>query len=141
MTLAHVRVGDCMHAGVVSCSPDASCSEVARMMGDHRVHAVAVAELGHGRPSGAWHMVSDTDIIAAIASGREPTAREAAGTEAVTISAGERLPRAAQLMSEHGVAHLVVLHESGGYPVGIISTLDVASAYGSAAPRAADRAE
>lgn len=132
MTLEQIRVGDCMHAGIVSCSPETSCSEVARMMGDHRVHAVAVADLGHGRPWGAWHIVSDADIIAAVASGREPTAREAAGAEAATISAGELLERAAQLMLEHHVSHLVVLHEQGGYPVGIISTLDVASAYGSA---------
>ena len=33
-------------------------------------------------------------------------------------------------MSEHAVAHLVVVDPEAHYPVGIISTLDVASAYG-----------
>jgi CBS domain-containing protein len=131
-TLDDVRVRDCMHAGIVSCSPDSSCSDVARMMGDHRVHAVAVADIGHGRPWGTWHIVTDKDVVLAVASGQERKAHELAGTDVATISAGERLERAAQLMIERGVSHLVVVHEAGGYPVGILSTLDVAAAYGSA---------
>ena len=119
-----------MHAGIVSCSPDAPVSEVARMMGDHRVHAIAVAELGHGRPWGTWRIVSDMNLMAAVATGSELTAREMAATEAATVSADESLEHAAQVMSKHNVAHLVVLDSVGGYPVGIISTLDVASAYG-----------
>jgi CBS domain-containing protein len=114
MTLDHVRVRDCMHAGIFSCSPDTPLGEVARLMGDHRVHAIAVTDLDNGRP---WGIVSDMDVMAA-------------ATEAATISAEERLDRAAQMMCEHAVAHLVVLDPAGGYPVGILSTLDVASAYG-----------
>lgn len=41
---SHSRVRDWMHAGVVSCPPDASFAELARVMSDHRVHAVAVAD-------------------------------------------------------------------------------------------------
>jgi CBS domain-containing protein len=124
-----------MHAGIVSCSPDAPLSEVARMMADHRVHAIAVAEIGHGRPWGTWRIVSDMNVMAAVATAREPTgreltAREMAETEAATVSADESLEHAAQVMSKHNVAHLVVLDSAGGYPVGIISTLDVASVYG-----------
>jgi CBS domain-containing protein len=119
-----------MHAGIVSCSADAPVTEVARMMGDHRVHAIAVAEIGHGRPWGTWRIVSDMDVMAAVAAAGELTAREMAATEAATVSADESLEDAAQAMSKHNVAHLVVLDSVGGYPVGIISTLDVASAYG-----------
>jgi CBS domain-containing protein len=36
-------------------------------------------------------------------------------------------------MAEHGVAHLVVLDAAGGYPVGVLSTLDVAAAFAGAA--------
>jgi CBS domain-containing protein len=100
------------------------------MMSDHRVHAIAIAELGHGRPWGTWCIVSDMDVMAAVATGQQPTARQVAAGEAVTISADERLDRAAQVMSEHAVAHLVVVDPEAHYPVGIISTLDVASAYG-----------
>jgi CBS domain-containing protein len=134
------RVRTCMHAGIVSCSPDAPLSEVARMMGDHRVHAIAVAEIGHGRPWGTWRIVSDMDVMAALAAGHELNAREMAATEAATVAADESLEDAAQVMSKHNVAHLVVLDSAGGYPVGIISTLDVVSAFGRGQPGAGPQA-
>ena len=130
MTGDQLRVGDCMHAGIVSCAADAPLSEVARTMGDHRVHVVAVGDLGHGRPFGTWRLVSHMDVVGAIAAGHDVAAREVAATEGKTISADDLLERAAQVISEHAVSHLVVLDPSGGYPVGIISTLDVASAFG-----------
>jgi CBS domain-containing protein len=112
MTSDRVRVGDCMHAGIVSCATDAPLSEVARIMGDHRVHAVAVADLVHGRPYGIWRLVSHMDVVAAIATGEDVLAHEVAATEAQTISADDPLERAAQLMSEHAVSHLVVVDPS-----------------------------
>ena len=125
-----VRIRDCMHAGIVSCSPDTPLDQVARMMGDYRVHAIAIADVGHGRPWGTWRIVSDMDVMAAVATGQKPTACQVAAGEAITVSADESLDRAAQVMSEHAIAHLVVLDPEAHYPVGIISTLDVASAYG-----------
>lgn len=124
--LDHVRVQDVMHPGVLSCSADAPLGEVAGVMARHRVHAVAVVQDGGGRPVG---VVSDLDVIQAAASGEELTAGQAAATEPLSISADERLGRAAQLMGEHGVAHLVVLDHAGGFPVGVVSTLDIASVY------------
>lgn len=123
------RVGDWMHAGVVSCPTDASLTEVARIMSDHRVHAVAVADIEHGRPWGTWHMITDAALMKALANGEPRTAIEVAGPDAYTISAGESVNQAAVLMAEHGVSHLVVMHEAAGYPIGIISTLDVAAAH------------
>jgi CBS domain-containing protein len=123
-----------MHAGIVSCAEDTPVVEVARMMGDYRVHAIAVADLAHGRPWGTWRIVSDVDLMAAVAAGDESTAREMAGTDAVTIPADAPLEGAAQLMSAQRVAHLVVVDQAGGYPIGIISTLDIASAYGGRQP-------
>jgi hypothetical protein len=32
-------------------------------------------------------------------------------------------------MNEHGVSHLVVIDPQGRYPVGVLSSLDVAEAY------------
>jgi CBS domain-containing protein len=124
--LPRVRVSDCMHAGILSCAPDVPLAEVAGIMSAHRVHAVAVIEHAGGRPLG---VVSDLDVVAAAASGTEPSALQAAATEPVSVSARESLHRAAQLMAEHSVAHLVVLDAASGYPVGVLSTLDVAAAY------------
>ena len=54
---------------------------------------------------------------------------EVAATEPLSVSAGESIQHAAQLMSEHGVSHLVVLDAANGHPSGILSTLDVAALY------------
>jgi CBS domain-containing protein len=39
---------------------------------------------------------------------------------------GETLERAAQLMNEHEITHLVVVDPSTKDPVGVLSTLDIA---------------
>jgi uncharacterized protein (TIGR00730 family) len=122
----HVRVGDCMHQGILSCGADAPLVEVASIMANHRVHAVVVTEPETSRPFG---IVSELDVASAVASGEEPTALEMAATEALAISAGESLDRAAQLMSEHAVSHLVVLDSASGRAVGILSALDLAGVY------------
>jgi CBS domain-containing protein len=54
------------------------------------------------------------------------TASEAAATEVVTVTSDDRLALAARLMTEHDIAHLVVLHAETGKPAGVVSTLDVA---------------
>jgi CBS domain-containing protein len=124
--LEHVRVRDVMHHGILSCTGDARLGEVAGIMARHHVHAVAVKNEGSSRPIG---VVSDLDVVAAAARGAEPTAVEATVSEPLGISAEQSLHRAAQLMAEHGVSHLLVLDAASGYPIGIISTLDIAAAY------------
>ena len=39
-------------------------------------------------------------------------------------------------MVEHGAAHLIVLDEASGHPVGVLSTTDVLQAYAAAATAA-----
>jgi CBS domain-containing protein len=126
--LAHLRVGDCMHHGILSCAPDAPLSEVAGMMAKHRIHAVAVTERPGLRPLG---IASDLDVVAAATTGDGLTARQAACTEPLTVSSDESLQRAAQLMTEHAVGHLVVVDAESGYPSGVLSTLDIAAVYSS----------
>lgn len=126
--LGHVRVSDCMHHGILSCAGDAPLGEVAGVMAKHRVHAVAITN-GRGRRPVA--IVSDLDVVCAIASGEEPAAREVAATEPLTVSAEDSLRRASQLMAEHCVSHLVVVDGASGYPIGVLSTLDIASVYAS----------
>lgn len=95
-------------------------------MAKHRVHAVAIT---NGRTQRPTAIASDLDVVAAAATGMEPTAAQAACTEPLTVSADDSLAHAAQLMAEHGVAHLVVLEAASGQPTGILSTLDIAAAY------------
>jgi CBS domain-containing protein len=42
------------------------------------------------------------------------------------VSTTDKLDRAAQLMVEYGVDHLIVADAHDGHPVGMLSTLDVA---------------
>jgi CBS domain-containing protein len=124
--LAHIRVRDCMHPGTLACGADDSLRDVAAIMATHRVHAVVITAANGARPVG---VVSDLDVATAVAAGADCTAHEAAATEALTVSADEPLRNAAQMMSEHGVSHLLVVDGAGGYPVGVLSTLDVATVY------------
>jgi len=52
------------------------------------------------------------------------TAGEIAGTELPTVRPQETLSRAAQIMAEHGVGHMLVV--GGERAVGVISSLDIA---------------
>lgn len=115
-----------MHPGVLTCAADDSLQNVAAIMTTHRVHAVVITSPSGARPVG---VVSDLDVVAGVAAGADLTARQAAATETLTVSADELLEGAAQLMSEHGVSHLVVVDGAGGFPLGVLSTLDIAAVY------------
>lgn len=124
---ARIRVSEAMHEGVLTCSKDASLAYVAAVMAGRRVHCIVVA--GDGRdPDDLWGLVSDLDLVAA-ASVRdldEQTAGAAAATTPLTVRRDETIQRAAQLMTEHGATHLVVVDDEGR-PGGVLSTLDVAA--------------
>jgi CBS domain-containing protein len=126
LRVSHTRVRDAMHHGIMTVSPDTNLGELARLMAERRVHAIAISSDG-GRPLG---IVSALDVVAAVASGAEGSAGQLAATEVVTVSARERLDHAAQLMAEHELSHLVVTDAGSGYPSGVLSTLDVIAAYG-----------
>ncbi len=125
--LEHVRVADAMHAGVVTCGAETPLRDVARMMVEHRIHCVAVPDV-EGKGIAAWGIVSDLDLVGAAAAGGVDgrTAGDVAASEALAISDDDALERAVQLMSEHQIAHLVVVGAATGRPVGVLSTLDVA---------------
>jgi CBS domain-containing protein len=114
---------DAMRVGVVSCAADTPLREAARMMATYRIHAIVVFDL----EGGPWGVASDLDLVAAAGQDLDRrTVSEVAGTKLVSVRAEESLARAAELMAEHRVAHLVVVHPDDGHPVGILSTLDVA---------------
>jgi len=122
--LVHVRVSDCMHHGILSCPPDAPLAQVAAIIAGRGVHAVVVTDDHRGRPVG---VVSDLDVVAAAVHGSDLTARQIAATEPLSVSSDESLHRAAQVMAEHRVAHLIVVDAAGGYPVGVLAASDIAA--------------
>lgn len=125
---ARIRVGDAMHHGVLTCRRDASLADVAELMATRRVHCVVVTDDADD-PDALWGIVSDLDLAAAssVRDLDEQTAGAAAATTPLTVEPGETLQRAAQLMTEHGSAHLVVV-DGNGKPEGVVSTLDIAAA-------------
>ena len=121
-------VGQAMHDGVVVCPRDTPLATVAELMAAHRVHCVVVAD--HPDDAGSlWGVVSDLDLVAAAAV-RDLVEQKAGGTAASPALMVEpaKLLRAAQLMTEHATAHLVVVDPITHRPVGVLSTLDVAAA-------------
>lgn len=131
--LDSTKVGDVMHKGVVTTSLYAPMSEVARKMAANRIHCVVVwNEPARNESAELWGVVSDLDLVK-IAATEDVTARTAgrsAATPALMIGPDETLDRAAQLMAEHEVTHLVVVDPGMVKPVGVLSTLDLAAVLG-----------
>jgi len=127
-SLGHSSVHDVMHTGILTTDPSTPLRVVARLMAEQHVHVVAVADPDHARRP--YGMVTTLDIAAAASEGAELTAGEAvAGTEIVTVSSAEALERAAAIMVEHRLEHLIVVDPATGHPTGIVSSLDIAAAY------------
>ncbi|MFZ0975979.1 MAG: CBS domain-containing protein [Solirubrobacteraceae bacterium] len=128
-SLEHATVSDAMHPGILSCEPDATATEVARLMAAHHVHCVAVVGISHEvKPECfVWGIISDLDLVAAgISDDPEPTARDLAGQPVITVAPSMPLRQAGEAMLRNRVSHLVVTDAQAGRPIGILSTLDVA---------------
>lgn len=126
MDLDDIPVADVMTQGVVSCASDMPLSDIATRMEASRIHCVVVQPSGSREEGRAWGVVSDLDLVGAI-SMPEISAGAIAATPTVTVSTQDSVGRAASLMSEYQTTHLLVL-DAGGYPSGVVSTLDVARA-------------
>jgi CBS domain-containing protein len=127
-----MAVAEAMHPGVVTCPTATPLPTVARMMAAYRIHAVVVFDEESDDASGAelWGVVSDLDLVKAASAGEieDRTAGGTAVTPIVMVDEHDSLAHAAQLMSEHEIAHLVVVNSALARPIGIVSTLDVARA-------------
>lgn len=125
-TLAHRTVSEAMHEGVYTCPPDTSLSEVAEIMVARGVHALVVRRDSAGGETGPG-MISALDLVAAatIRSLDEQAAAGSVASPAVTVTPRISLARAAELMTRHGTAHLLVVEESSGRPIGVLSTMDI----------------
>jgi CBS domain-containing protein len=126
IALRESRVADVMSAPLVTCSADVPLGEVAELMARHRIHAVIV--LGGGPDDEKWGVLSEIDLVAAAPFDEEgTTAGRVAGTPAIVVDPEDSLGRAAALMAEYAVTHLVATNAEGE-PAGIVSALDIAQA-------------
>ena len=120
-----------MTAGLISCPPATPLRNVAKLMTDHRVHAIFVFDYGSedDETTELWGLVSDLDIAAAAVGdvdGR--TAGDSAVTPLVTVASDTPLLAAAERMAQTGSSHFAVVDSATQRPVGVLSTLDLARA-------------
>ena len=135
ISLDDVTVEHAMHVGFVGCSLAAPLLSVAGLMAERRVHCV----VGYGDVTEddtcLWGVISDVDVVSALAAGGElTTAGEIASTEVVTIERHTSIRHAAELMRDHEVSHLLVVDGVAERPIGVISTLDVMAIASAGAP-------
>jgi CBS domain-containing protein len=123
--LEDARVEDAMRHGIFSCPADASLRDAARTMSLHHVHTIVVTDPADGS---LWGTLSDSALLGALLErdGGERPLRDVAERDLSTISSGESLTSAVELMRKRGIAHLVVADADSGRPSGMLSTLDVA---------------
>jgi CBS domain-containing protein len=130
-SLDRSTVSDAAHPGVISCDPDTSMIDVARLMATHRVHCVAVLAPAHDRSGEpvVWGIISDLDLLqAGLGKGEAATARDLAGQSVISVEPTMPLTDAAELMASRRVHHMVVVEPETLRPTGILSTLDIAGA-------------
>jgi CBS domain-containing protein len=126
------KVHDAMRVGVITCRPETRLADVARMMVGYEIHSVVVSDVqGEGD---LWGIVTSLDLARVADELSSLTAGQVASTDLVTIRSDESLERAAELMAEHGVTHLIAVHPATDRPAGMISarTIVAALAYGRA---------
>lgn len=119
----HAHVADAMRPGLISCPPDSSMRDVARIMSTNHVHAVVVRGATDG---GAWGVVTDRDLLKVASGAGGQDAGSCASEVLVTIAPDEPLEVACELMRAHSVSHVMVVDPQRNQPLGVVSTLDVA---------------
>jgi CBS domain-containing protein len=127
-SLQHATVADAMHPGIVFCSPDASLTEVARLMTTNHVHCIAVIGISHDDEGECmvWGLISDLDLMrAGIRLGSDQTARALALEPVISVRSTMPLRQAGEVMLEQGVSHIIVIDPETRRPNGVLSTLDV----------------
>jgi CBS domain-containing protein len=143
LSLDSALVSDVMHTGVFTCPYETPLAAVARSMATHRIHCLVGLGDATEDDTRTWGVVSDHDIVAAAATDHvHRTAGGSAATEVVTVTPDASVRRAAELMMEHGLSHLLVCEPGSDRPRGVISSLDIAAVVGgvatSAEPRRSD---
>jgi CBS domain-containing protein len=135
LSLDAAYVEDVMHPGVVTRFFETPLATVARMMATHRVHCVVGLGDATSDDTRLWGLVTDRDVVAAAATDyAHRTAGTSSASEAVTIGPRETLRRAAEVMTERGLSHLLVVEPGSDRPVGVVSTLDIAGVVGGVTP-------
>lgn len=122
-TKDRLTVGDVMASPLETIPEGASVQEAARRMRNKNINALVV-------PTNPRGIISSTDILDAVAKGRDPaelTVGEVMTKDVETAEPDLYLEEVAAMMTTYGIKHLPVV--DGDY-VGMISTSDLAEHMG-----------
>lgn len=114
-----VRVGDLANTPPLTCPPQTSVREAARIMAAARMSSILV-------PGQPWGILTDRDLrTRVLAAGADPSTPVASVATApmLTISADARVLEALAVVMEQGVHHLPV--ETNGVPIGVVTVTDL----------------
>ena len=120
---ARAIVGDVMHPHVLTCAPGTPLVTVAQRMASEGVHAIIILPADD---RSLWGVVSDTDLLQHAKCVDELTAGDVASRDVVEVFPEDRVESAARRMARHAVTHALVLDRPTGFPIGLLSALDVA---------------
>ena len=108
----------------VTILPDASLREAARKMADEKVGFLVVVDPDD--PKKIVGVISERDIIDAFGYGREDSkVRDVMKTDVISVRYDDTVYKAARLLSENNIRHLVVVDEEGKLK-GVLSIKDLA---------------
>ena len=112
-------VADVMHRGVIACPATAPLADVAAALVERRTHTAMVAR------EGGWAFVTDMDVVAgALRAEPAPTAGEMASRGLAKVRFDATLELAASVVAESRAGHVVAVDREG-FPIGVVSTLDL----------------
>lgn len=121
-------VKDLMHAGLITCKPDATLGQVAVLLHQHHVHALIVNDRD-GRAAG---VISDFDLLAgewlssdaeSLSAMKTLTASDLMSHPVDSIDANATLTEAVKKFSERQISRLLVTDNEK--PIGILSLSDL----------------
>lgn len=122
-----VLVSDAMTTDVVTIGPAHSLRTASQVMTERKIGSVIV----HDTEAGAPGILTERDIVSAVASGTDLDTSNAADhltTDSAYGSPAWSLPEATEAMKRGGFRHLVVVE--GSEVLGIISMRDIVRAWG-----------
>ncbi|MGY6501700.1 MAG: CBS domain-containing protein [Acidimicrobiales bacterium] len=125
MLVTTAPVSTVMHRSTVNVRPEMTLREVAETLVREEIGAVVVKGV-----DGAVGIVSERDVVRALAEGVDPDTDRAADVmtyEVVSVPSVESIGRAARTMLDGGIRHLPVIDAAG--PVGVVSIRDLLAVY------------
>jgi CBS domain-containing protein len=135
--MPELAVRDCMHAGVISCTPETLLDEVAATMRREDVSALVVMRDGI-----AVGIISRTDLVNSafvepyMRFWRGMAARHLMSAPVATVAPATPLAKAVELLRAHRIHRLVVTEAVDGVerPIGVLSMTDIVRVTAEAAP-------